>query len=223
MAGGASVTPVSIQPAPASLDVTASRRLFWLTIGTVLLVILLGMVLGYLAYVVESPGISPAGACALCAFAVVVLAVVGWLYLKRNQTLGRFFVLAMTVVGLLVVWWAWAFAMPAAMAWDAAATPNALAALRNLPPEHSVCKQFESGSVGPLTAPYERCAVTGAPDAQVEYFAGSTRNSPVRGLLFFEGSQVVGSGQFVRHLVGDWYAFTEDSSGALGYSFTEGG
>lgn len=224
MAAGASVTGVSIQPAPASSEVATSRSSFWPVLATVLLAILVGAVLGYVAYLVESPGLSPAGACALCAFAVVVIAVVGWLFFKRgDRTLGRFFVLSIAVVGVLVVWWAWAFAMPAAMAWDSTATPNAIAALRNLPSEHSVCKDVASGSVGPLAAPYERCAVIGQTGGQVEYFAGSSRNSPVRGLLFFDGSQLAGSGQFVRHLVGDWYAFTQDPSGALGYSFTGAG
>jgi hypothetical protein len=223
MTGGTAVTPVSIQPASARPEETTSTRLLWPALGTALLVLFAGSALGYVAYSVESPGISPAGTCALCLFAVVVLAVVGWLYYKqRNRTLGRFFVVAMSAVGLLVIWWAWAFAMPAAMAWDTTATPNALTALRNLAPQHSVCKEVTRGSVGPLTAPYERCAVVGPPGAQVEYLAGDSRNSPVRGLLYFDGSRLVGSGQFVRHLVGNWYAFTQDASGALGYSFTGG-
>jgi hypothetical protein len=188
-----------------------------------LITLVVGLALGYLAYVDESPGDTPAAAGALVALLVALVIAGGWWLLqRRNRGLVRTFVVSMVVVGVLVVWWAWAFAMPLAMAWDSGATADALGALRGISPDQSVCVTVTSGSIGPLTAPYERCALDGPPGAEVTYFAGGSDNGLARGLIFFDGPLRGGADQFVRHLVGGWYAFTQDSSGALGYTFTGG-
>lgn len=217
--------PVTIGAPPVRpARAVAERPGIFVGVVVLSIAILIGAGDGYLAYVIESPGASLAGSCLLVAFVAGIAAVAGWWFCrKRNRFAARLFVATLGVVGVLAVWWAWAFAMPAAMAWDSSATPGALTALQGLPPNKSFCEKVVSGSVGPLDAPYERCAIVGGPGATVTYYAGNTANSPARGLIFFEGSRIVGTDQFVRHLTGDWYAFSLDPAGVLGYSFAGGG
>jgi hypothetical protein len=212
---------VDMAEAPISDERARSSWMIPVAIG---LAIFTGVADGTLAFAIESPGASLVGSCLLIAFVAVIVGGSGWwLSRTRDRGLGHAFLLTMGAMGVLATGWAWAFAMPAAMAWDARATPNALAALKGIPPEKSVCQQIETGSIGPLSAPFERCAVLGSPGPTVTYYAGnSAQHGPARGLIFFEGSPFVGSDEFIRHLVGDWYAFTEDPSGRTGYSFTGG-
>src|SRR6202041_83078 len=124
--------------------------------------VLVGLGDGYLAYRIESPGTSLAGHCLLIALIAGVATNAGWwFWRKRNRRVAWFFAVTMGVVGVLALWWAWAFAMPAAMAWDSHATADARAALDGLPPDKSVCVEFRTGSIGPLNAPYTRCAIAG--------------------------------------------------------------
>lgn len=215
---------VTIGAPPIQRDSASGRRIGAFAIFALPVVaILIGIAIGYLAYVIESPGTSLAGPCLLVLLLVGVATIAGWWWSrKRNRSVAWLFAAAMCVVGVLVVWWAWAYAMPASMAWDSSANANALTALRGIEPEHSVCEEVSSGSIGPLGAPYERCAIVGVPGATVTYYSGSAASSPARGLIFFEGSRIAGTDQFVRHLVGDWYAFSQDPTGILGYSFTGG-
>ena len=67
------------------------------------------------------------------------------------------------LLGVAAVWWTWAFAMPAAMRWDASATPRALAALRGIGDDKSVCRNVMTGAIGPLRAPFRQCAINGPP------------------------------------------------------------
>jgi hypothetical protein len=104
------------------------------------------------------------------------------------------------------------------MGWDARATADAQSAIRALPPELSHCVQFDHGSIAPLGAPYTRCAIAGSPAPGVEYFA--TGATPGRGLYYLDGPPTdFSTGYSIRHLVGAWYAFAEQPSMPLGYSF----
>jgi hypothetical protein len=176
---------------------------------------------GYVAFVIESPGTSLAGHSLLVAAIPVVVAAFGWLSLRsKGRKLRVIFATSILIAGFLATWWAWAFAMPAAMTWDNRATLDAVAATSGIPPEKSVCVQVTSGAIGPLSAPYRRCALTGPPGSIVEYFArGST--DPTRGLIFDEGPAP--SDECVRHLTGHWYAFTNNPSGMIGYTCRGGG
>ena len=183
--------------------------------------LLVGLADGYLPYVIESPGTSLVGHCLLVAAVAVVVAAAGWwAFRKRNRSVAWIFVGAMVSIGILDVWWAWAFAMPAAMAWDSHATADAQSALRGLPPNKSVCVKFDHGSIGPLDAPYTRCAISGPPTPTVEYSA--TGSDPSRGLFFVEGPSGYVAGYSTRHLVFGWYAYTLNPSSITGYTFVPG-
>ena len=220
--GSPASNPVTLE-APSAEMATGHYSMGWPVAFAIGAALVLGAADGYLAVIMESPGSSLAGSCLFVALVALAAGLMGWWRLKRrNKHLAQVFLISMIISGILATWWAWAFAMPASMAWDSSATPSALEALEGIAPDHSVCVKVTSGSIGPLDAPYERCAIVAPPGATVSYYAGSTANSPARGLIFFHGARLVGTDQFVRHLVGDWYAFTEDPSGMLGYSFMGG-
>ena len=116
--------------------------------------LLVGLGDGYLGYVIESPGTSLAGHCLLVAVVAAAVAVVGWWVSRKHYRLfPSVFVGAMAMVGILVVWWTWAFAMPAAMTWDTQATPRAVASLTGVGTDKSVCINVVSGSAGPSVRP----------------------------------------------------------------------
>lgn len=213
---------VTIREAPSQWRRSAQQRP---RLGGVLIALgiafLVALADGYIAFVIESPGTSLAGHCLLVAAVAAFVAAAGWwVSRQRNRSVAWIFGGAMVLIGMLVVWWAWAFAMPAAMAWDSHATTDAQSALRGLPPDKSVCVQFDHGSIGPLSAPYTRCAIIGPPAPTVEYSA--TAADPGRGLFFVDGRAGDVAGFSTRHLVGGWYAYTQDPAGVTGYTFVPG-
>ncbi|MFZ0248580.1 MAG: hypothetical protein WAL61_01445 [Acidimicrobiales bacterium] len=118
-----------------------------------------------------------------------------------------------------VVWWSWAFAMPAAMSMDHQATHEALTALAAAPGTgKQVCVTVCHGSIGRLDAPYSRCAWPGPPAPTVTYFART--HSPSGLVLMPHGTACDIGEPAVRHLVGSWYAFTGSPTGTLGYTAT---
>ena len=186
-----------------------------------------GAVDGYLAYITESPGTSLAGHCLLVASIAVVVAAVGWRLLRsKNHKIRLVFAVSFLAAGFLATWWAWSFAMPAAMSWDSSATPRALGALKGIGVDRSVCVNVTSGSIGPLHAPYRQCAVIGGTGSLVEFTAQSQGNkadvSPYRGLIFSDQPESTFSDECTRHLVGEWYAYTADPSGMTGYTCHQG-
>jgi len=216
------VVAVAIREPPIQRNRAARRHL---SPGAVLkalgIALLVGVADGYFGYIIESPGTSLAGHCLLVAVVAASVAAAGWwVSRKRNRWFASVFVGTMAAVGVLVVWWTWAFAMPAAMTWDTQATPRAVASLTGIGTDKSVCSNVETGSVGPLDAPYRQCSINGPPGSTVYYYAmsGSTLAGPYRGLIFSYAPSDTFNDECVRHLVGHWYAFTGDPSGRTGYT-----
>jgi hypothetical protein len=220
---GASLTPSEAKAKPDA-QLADEGPVRW----TVLLALLIGALVfgaldGYVAYVIESPGTSLAGHCLLVAVIAVAAASLGWsLFRSKSRRFRITFTTSILIAGLLATWWSWAFAMPAAMSWDTHATPRALEALKGIGVERSVCVIVTTGSIGPLHAPYQQCAINGQPGSQIQFTArsggGKSDVSPARGLIFTETAANTLSDLCTRHLVGDWYAFTADPSGKAGYS-----
>ena len=107
------------------------------------------------------------------------------------------------------------------MALDSHGTSQALAALKAVPLNKSQCVNITTGAIGPLKAPYQRCATNTQYQGSVVFYYALAGNAVVTltsGLMFNEGPVSDASDQCVRHLVGDWYAFTSDPEGRTGYS-----
>ena len=188
-----------------------------------------GLVAGYVGWKLVEPGASLVLTCIIVAAIPLAGLLVGWRWLRApgDHTTRRLFVIATTTFGFAAVWWTYAFAMPASMAWDAAATSQAHHALIGVPVDKSQCIAITNGSIGPLRAPYNRCATNAPqPGSVVYYYVMSgprTEADPYRGLVFNEGPASGLSDECVRHLTGDWYAFTADPQGLTGYDQCLGG
>jgi hypothetical protein len=189
--------------------------------------VVFGVFEGFVGFVCAAPGSSLATTCALVAALGLVGLGLGWAVLWRRGHRDGFRVFAVGTVALSIaaVWWTWAFALPAALQWDTSATPRAQTALRGIGDDKSVCTNVLSGSIGPLAAPYQQCAINGPPGSTVEYLvlSGDRPLSPYRGLIFSEAPESTFSDECTRHLVGDWYAFSGDPAGLIGYSCRGGG
>jgi hypothetical protein len=189
--------------------------------------VLFGVFEGFIGFTFVTPGASLATICALLVAIGVLALALAWAALRKLGTRVPLAVFAAGTVllGAAAIWWTWAFAMPAALQWDAGATPRALAALQGIGNEKSVCVNVTSGAIGPLTPPFRQCAINGAPGSTVEYTAlsGTTPASPYRGLLFSFAPEATFSDECSRHLVGHWYASTSDPSGLIGYTCHGGG
>jgi len=189
----------------------------------------IGFVAGYVGWTLVTPGASLVLTSIIVAAISLVGLLVGWRWLRSpgDRTTRRLFVTAGAVSGIAAVWWTYAFAMPAAMAWDTAATPQAQHALIGVPVDKTQCIAVMRGSVGPLRAPYSRCATSASLASSVVYYYAMsgprTDADPYRGLVFTEGPASGLLDECVRHLTGGWYAFTADPSGLTGYNQCLGG
>jgi hypothetical protein len=189
----------------------------------------IGVVAGYVGWTLVTPGASLVLTCITVAAIPLVGLLVGWRWLRSpgDRATRRLFVTAATILGIAAVWWTYAFAMPAALAWDTSATSQAQHAVIGVPVDTTRCTAVLTGSIGPLRAPFNRCA-TSAPrsGSVVYYYAMSgprTDADPYRGLVFTGGSASGLFDECVRHLTGDWYAFTADPNGLTGYDQCLGG
>jgi len=189
----------------------------------------IGLVAGYVGWMLVTPGASLVLTCIIVAAISLVGLLIGWRWLRSpgDRTTRRLSVTATAIFGIAAVWWTYAFAMPAAMAWDTAATPQAQRALIGIPVDKTQCIAVMNGSVGPLRAPYNRCATSASLAGSVVYYYAMsgprTDADPYRGLVFTEGPASGLLDECVGHLTGDWYAFTADPSGLTGYDQCLGG
>jgi hypothetical protein len=149
--------------------------------------------------------------------------VLGTAILFRVKTALLTFIVLSVSIGLATTWWTYAFSWPSAMALDSSATPSALAALSVAPQIATKCVIRTTGSVGPLRAPYQRCATRAGSTVFYSAMANGQVIDPSRGLVFDEGPASNLSDHCVRHLVGDWYAVSGNPDGLTGYSECFGG
>lgn len=187
-----------------------------------------GLVLGYLGWILLSPGGSIAiptlvvfGAGAVVAFVASMVA------LSSNplRLFAKYLAFAVGSMTILATVWTWQFALPASVAWSSATTQaqQALTTAADGPKDaHGMplhpCTTVTTGSVGPLAAPYQECATTPFPRrSAVMFSAVDTDGRPSqRGIAYVLGGS---AGWFAdecsRHLEGPWWEFTA-SQNALG-------
>jgi hypothetical protein len=141
------------------------------------------------------------------------------------------FAVAVAACTVLAAVWTFEFSLPVAMALDGNATPAAERALLQVQhgplsprglPLHP-CTTVETGSIGPLEAPYQECALSN-PEIQVVRYSVTSAGG-VRGLVYTDIGAAAFPDQCFRHLVGQWWMFVGDASAIgcpWGYTFHGG-
>lgn len=127
--------------------------------------------------------------------------------------------------------WTFAYSLPTAMVLDSNATSQAQAALVQLAssprgrygiPLHP-CVTEEVGSVGPINAPYGRCAVS-TPEGHFVTFTAAGHDG---GIGYTDRFAATFPDECTRHLTGKWWMFTAETKGTaggcpIGYQFQDG-
>jgi hypothetical protein len=124
-----------------------------------------------------------------------------------------------------------AFSLPVAMVFDSGATSQAQAALVQLASSPKgrfgvplyPCVTVVTGSVGPVNAPYQRCAVS----TPVAHFVLFTAVGHDGGIGFTDSAAATFLNECTRHLTGKWWMFTAQTKGTpgdcpIGYQFHNG-
>jgi hypothetical protein len=222
--------PAPAPSAPAGAETTWARRIGARGLLVALPVLL---VLGYLGWVLPSPGGSLLVPTAVVAAAGAAVAFVSWVVACFRPAWRNLWAFAVAVVACtaLAAVWTFEFSLPVAMAWDTGATPSAQRTL--LQAQHAPinaggvpylpCSTVETGSIGPLPAPYRVCAISSPEGHFVIYTAVGT--SPVRGVAYTDVGAATFPDECSRHLVGPWWMFVGGASGSgcpFGYRFHGG-
>jgi len=197
-------------------------------VGVGALLVLMALVLGYLGWVLLSPGGSLV-APTLIVFGVGGAMTVALAFFTRSLPV------AVMAVGVAIAAsiWTFSFAIPASLSWGSGATAQAEAALSRLRssaetvkgvfPPHT-CAIVESGSVGPIDAPYRECS-TFAPEGHFVIFTSVAQ--AMHGLGYTDRGASTFPDECSRQLVGKWWMFTPDTdelgSCPIGYQFHGGG
>lgn len=194
---------------------------------TVAIVALVAIFLGYMGWVLPSPGGSLAVPTLIVSGIGCAVGVACWIITGRRAAAVA--VLAITAAASV---WTFAFSLPASVAWDSNATSQAQTALQELASsprnQYGVplrpCSTTITGSVGPIGAPYRECAVS-TPEGHFVIFTPAGQTG--RGLGYTDTGAATFPDECSRHLTGEWWMFTRDSSGTggcpVGYQFHGGG
>jgi hypothetical protein len=199
--------------------------------------VVVGIVLGYLGWVLPSPGGSLIVPTLIVLGVGLALAGCSWIvacFAPHRRGLWVFAV-ATGILTLFAAAWTFWFSLPAAMWSDSGAVQqaqNALLKLRQEPTKNGVpinhCWRIETGTIGPLSAPYEACATSTRVVGQPFVVVAFTSVESSRGCVDY--TNVGGGAAFYdscyRHLVGPWWMTSLDRSGVgncpIGYRFHGG-
>ena len=173
--------------------------------------VVLGLLMGYLGWVLPTPGRSllfPT----LIVFgvgAVPVLVVVLVASQRPRRRWPGVFVLSAVVLTAAACFWTYEVALPASVEWGSGANgqaQNALAQLaheqRQYPDQAQQCTNVETGSVGPLPAPYTRCESQPGGDGGYEVTFTVTEGTGSRGLGYTDVGSSAFPDECARHLIG---------------------
>jgi hypothetical protein len=195
--------------------------------------VLVGLGLGYLGWALPVPGGSILVPTLVVAGIGSLIACIGAIFaLHPNHRSLRVFCFMVVGFTISASVWTYMFAVPASVAWDGNAVPQAQRALARVnaigdPVRH--CWAVQDGSVGSIEGPYTECATSNPDEAVVTFASGSdVTGSDFRGgLAYTDRGAATFAGECSRHLVGQWWMFTRDSDGMgscpVGYQFHGGG
>jgi hypothetical protein len=195
--------------------------------------IVVGLALGYLGWVLPTPGGSVLiPTLVVAGVGVLVALVAGVFALHPHLRSLRVFCAGVLVLTIAASIWTYAFSLPASIAWDASATHQAQFVLARITAEpktvndipRQACWTLRQGSVGSLPAPYRACGVS-TPEGHFVIFTALGRSEG--GLGYTDRGAATFPDACSRHLTGKWWAFSTDTNGEggcpVGYRFLGGG
>ena len=127
-------------------------------------VLAMAFLCGIVGFIFSSPGGSIVLPTILVALLALILTAVGWMALSSvNSPLIRFaFAVLAILVGVSACWWAYTSALSVQITQDSAATVQAVTALRAASIAGAAqCRTVTNADLGPIRAPYSRCATPG--------------------------------------------------------------
>jgi hypothetical protein len=193
------------------------------------------LILGYLGWILPTVGGSLLLPTIIVVGVGVALAATGALIARKfRRPTGRIkvFVVGAAIATTLAGIWAFQFSLPVAL-WSSNATTEAQAALsalghsatdRNGVAPNAPCSTHDTGSLGPLEAPYREYA-TWTPEGHFVTFTGTHS----QGVGYTNVGATTFPDQCARHLFGDWWMFvgsnnpSEPGQCPIGYRFQGGG
>jgi hypothetical protein len=184
----------------------------WVAAGAA---VVIGIALGLLGTVLVAPGQSLAVPTAIVGAVGGGIVLVSWVVasFRARRQAGWVLAVGVAVVTVLACLWTFEFALPAAIEWSNATaqaqdTFNRLQhssqnSHGTLPPQP--CTVHDSGSIGPLTAPYKECAVW-TPEGHALTFVSTGQNTS-GGLVYTDRPSAFFADECERHLIGNWWMF----------------
>jgi hypothetical protein len=171
------------------------------SIVAIVLSVFVAIILGYLGWVLPSPGGSLVVPALIVLGVGLALAGCSWIvacFTPRRRGLWKFAVVT-GILSLLAAAWTFWFSLPAAMWSDSGAVQQAQNALIKLSREPTSsngvpinhCWRIQTGNIGPLSAPYQECAIStrvsgrafvevSSHPSDLQMAASTTRTSPAR-------------------------------------------
>jgi hypothetical protein len=208
------------------------------SIVAIVLSVVVGIVLGYLGWVLPSPGGSLVVPALIVLGVGLALAGCSWIaacFTPRRRSLW-IFAIASGILSVLAAAWTFWFSLPAAMWSDSGAVQQAQNTLIKLSQEPTSangvpvnhCWRIETGNIGPLSAPYQECAIStrlsGKPFVVVSFKSLTSSQGSINYTNISDGSAFYDS--CYRHLIGRWWMTSFDRSGVgncpIGYRFHGG-
>jgi hypothetical protein len=189
-------------------------------------VVVIGITLGAIGTELVTPGQSLAVPTAIVAVVGGGIVLVSWVVasFRAARQAGWILAVGAAVVTVLACLWTFEFAIPAGIEWSNA-TAQAQDVFNRL--QHSPrnfhgtvapqpCTVHTTGSVGPVSAPYEECAIWTPVGHEVSFVA--TGPTAKGGLAYTDRPAAFFADECERHLVGKWWMFapSTDSSGDPG-------
>jgi hypothetical protein len=192
----------------------------------------IGLVLGYLGWVLPIPGESfLAPTLIVAGVGVTAMTLGGLLGLHPRFQSFRVFGATVLVFTVAACIWTYAFSVPASVAWDATANHQAQSVLARVNAEPKsgagiplrACWTVRIGTIGALESPYTECGVS---THEGHFVIFTSVRHPKGGLGYTD----IGSATFPdacdRHLTGKWWAFSNETNGEgncpVGYRFQGG-
>ncbi len=180
----------------------------------------IGIALAALGTVLVTPGQSLAVPTAIVAAVGGGIVLVSWVVasFRARRQAGWLLAVGTAAVTVLACLWTFEFALPAGIEWSNATAQAQDTFNRLQHASHSSrgtlpsqpCTVHDSGSVGPLSAPYKECAVW-TPVGHALTFV-SRGPSTLGGLVYTDRPSAFFADECERHLIGNWWMFAPSTT-----------